>query len=493
MHGRLRLGHPAGQPEHLRLAQQRVPAKVERVGGPDEDVGLAYEPERGGHVALSRDALGPHAAPEQLRVDVLGAGRFLADAREPLGLLVPALDVDRLREDAGDGREEVHFADRGQRLVTTAQLLLGDGRLALQQERPTVGLGQTAGQPHPERDLLQQGPGPAEELARLVEAPEVRLETGLREQRGRHGLAVALGAVEDLPAAPDPLPRGGGADPHRGRDPRQTLHRLPAVSGPLGVLDRPRPGFLGRRQARAQHPDQAQERPCPGQPALVPEPAEGGDGAPRLPLRLGGPTLGVREQADPQADDDRMRLKAHIRRLGGGLLHLPGDGDEPVEVRRLHERERDLGQQLQASLVVGGQERGGAREEVDGGRHVAARERALAGRRQPLRRALAQRRGPIAGRPELEQGAMRLLEVVADDLLVLPGEVARVHLDPIREPLVHLRAHRLWDPVVGSIADEDVGEAKGILAADLGTIGPDELLAHERLEGCPDPRADLRG
>jgi len=39
---------------------------------------------------------------------------------------------------------------------------------------------------------------------------------------------------------------------------------------------------------------------------------ERGDGAPGLALGVGGPAFGVREQPDPESDDDRVRVKADI-------------------------------------------------------------------------------------------------------------------------------------------------------------------------------------
>src|SRR5206468_4235336 len=123
----------------------------------------------------------------------------------------------------------------------------GIGWLALQQERPADGLYQTAGHPHGEGNLFEQGPGPFEELPRLVEAPEVRLEAGLTEQRGGHGLPVPLGPIEDLATAANPFLRGCRADPRSRSHPCQTLGGLTAVSGSLGVLDCLRPGLLGRR------------------------------------------------------------------------------------------------------------------------------------------------------------------------------------------------------------------------------------------------------
>jgi hypothetical protein len=114
-------------------------------------------------------------------------------------------------------------------------------------------------------------------------------------------------------------------------------------------------------------------------------------------------------------------LKADIPGLGGGLLHLPRDGDEPVEDRALRERESDLGQQFQAPRVVGGQERGCTREEVDGGRlSLRAKARSPADARRSAVRS-PQRGGSIAGTTELEQNAMRLLEVVGDDSSYSPA------------------------------------------------------------------------
>jgi hypothetical protein len=184
-------------------------------------------------------------------------------------------------------------------------------------------------------------------------------------------------------------------------------------------------------------------------------------------------------------------LQADVPGLRGRRLHLLGGGEQAIELPGLHERERQLGQQLQAARVVRGQQRGGPREQVDRGGHVAAGEGALARRGQARGRALAQRRGAVVGGAELEQRAMRLLEVVADDLLVLAREVLRVDVQPVGQALVHLRPPGLGDPAVGGVADQDVGEAEGVLPADLGAVGADELLAHERLQRARDPRPDV--
>ena len=61
-------------------------------------------------------------------------------------------------------------------------------------------------------------------------------------------------------------------------------------------------------------------------------------------------------------------------------------------------------------------------------------------------------------------------------------------LEPGREALVQIGAHALRQRVVGGVADQQVAEAEGVLARELGAVGADELLAHERDQ----PLAPLR-
>jgi hypothetical protein len=58
--------------------------------------------------------------------------------------------------------------------------------------------------------------------------------------------------------------------------------------------------------------------------------------------------------------------------------------------------------------------------------------------------------------PELDAIAVCLLEVVAEDLLVLARPQARLALQPIGVPFVQLGAEPLGGRLVGRVADEDV-------------------------------------
>ena len=66
--------------------------------------------------------------------------------------------------------------------------------------------------------------------------------------------------------------------------------------------------------------------------------------------------------------------------------------------------------------------------------------------------------------PELGSIAVRLLEVVADDLV----DALRMLLEPRREPFVELGARLLRDACVRDVANERVVEAKPCRLARLG-------------------------
>ena len=119
--------------------------------------------------------------------------------------------------------------------------------------------------------------------------------------------------------------------------------------------------------------------------------------------------------------------------------------------------------------VAFGQQRDGAAEQVGGGAHVAAAERAPAGRRELLGRARPSSLPVVVERAELAQVPVRLLEVVAEDLLVL-GLAAALAVDalgPVGEPLVEGGARPLEQAAVGRVADQHVVEAVALVVGDV--------------------------
>ena len=86
---------------------------------------------------------------------------------------------------------------------------------------------------------------------------------------------------------------------------------------------------------------------------------------------------------------------------------------------------------------------------------------------------------------------MGLLEVEAEDLLVLQDAIACRRLEPRGELLMELCAQLLRHRVIRRISDQLMPEAEGVLARKLSMVGPDELLANEGLEVTPHFGPDL--
>ena len=97
-------------------------------------------------------------------------------------------------------------------------------------------------------------------------------------------------------------------------------------------------------------------------------------------------------------------------------------------------------------------------------------------------------------RRELLAVAMGLLEVMADDLLVLGQAVTGPLLEPVREPLVQLGTGLLEQRAIDGIADEDVVEAVERVGEAGGVVGrADEVAIHQHLQGMVDPLAHPGG
>ena len=88
------------------------------------------------------------------------------------------------------------------------------------------------------------------------------------------------------------------------------------------------------------------------------------------------------------------------------------------------------------------------------------------GGHEPLARAPGEIAPVLVDRPELGAVAIRLLEVVADDLVQL-DEVGAVLLEPVGEPLVQVGADGLRQRLVRGVADQQVAEAEGLLVREL--------------------------
>ena len=159
--------------------------------------------------------------------------------------------------------------------------------------------------------------------------------------------------------------------------------------------------------------------------------------------------------------EDKRRLRAEplLPDLGRDTNRFGQEELRPGELADVDQRLAQVGEQVEPSLVEApgrAPPRGGAGSP----RRACRRGRTpVAGGPQPRRRLPPTARPWSSSGPELGEVGVRLLEVVAEDLLVLIGAVA-VHLvGPRHEALVQLGAHPLQQPVVGRVADQDVLEA----------------------------------
>lgn len=99
----------------------------------------------------------------------------------------------------------------------------------------------------------------------------------------------------------------------------------------------------------------------------------------------------------------------------------------------------------------------------------------LPGASQTVRRFPRECQSPLAGRPERGETAVRLLEVVADELV----QIFIPAVEPTGEALVQFGAELLRDALVHGIADQDVPEAESVLDQ---LVRANQLFADERGE-----------
>ena len=170
------------------------------------------------------------------------------------------------------------------------------------------------------------------------------------------------------------------------------------------------------------------------------------------------------------AQSEQLELGADL----GTAVGRPGRlGDRALQLSFGHLEVAALDQRSSAQRVdvsrphrFGWKQGACSAEEVRGGGLVAARTGAAAGFGQDLTAALGNGTAMVVERPELGEPALRLLEVVAEDLRVLAPAIARLLLDPVRQALVQARAIALRERVIGSIANQDVPEAERLITGE---------------------------
>ena len=142
----------------------------------------------------------------------------------------------------------------------------------------------------------------------------------------------------------------------------------------------------------------------------------------------------------------------------------------------------EIREQAGSQLVRLGEEDERPLAEPDRRGHVRTPRCTAGGAPQPFPGAKRERLGGRVDRGELHAIAVRLLQVVADDLVLL-READLV--EPVRKSLVQLGAELLRHRFIRRVANQQVPEPERVLAGQVGPVGPDQLLPNEGLQVAP--------
>ena len=210
----------------------------------------------------------------------------------------------------------------------------------------------------------------------------------------------------------------------------------------------------------------APEAEAPGQrqAVVILRSLEGRQGRFERLVGMSGPVLRGGVQLGGELGDPRLGRQPLVGQPLCGVVGLGQDGVGLGEGPHLAERLPEIDEQL---ALLGRLVDDGSRstEEVGCSRHVATTHRPPAGRAEALR-CLAPEIAPVpVKRAELPEVAVRLLEVVGEDLLVLalaPRSRVDAHR-PRSRTLVQLGPCPLQQVLVGGLPDQNVVEAIAFL------------------------------
>ena len=207
-------------------------------------------------------------------------------------------------------------------------------------------------------------------------------------------------------------------------------HQPGVLEGLLGRLGlRPEPGRVVVHLA--------QQQPRLGQAEVVVELGQPGDRLLSLPAgRLGAVGVGMGQEPHPRVVKGCAPGKAllsagpgHGRRLGEHVARL-------LKLADVHKGHAKVWEQLQPCRLFCWQQGGRSVQQTGGGRSIVSHQRPLPGRAKLRSGPAGQRPGMVVRRPELHAESEGLLQVVADQLLLLGHALPGHLLQPEGETLV---------------------------------------------------------
>jgi hypothetical protein len=134
--------------------------------------------------------------------------------------------------------------------------------------------------------------------------------------------------------------------------------------------------------------------------------------------------------------DERVRMHPLVAGGGGVVDRLGEHTIGPAQIAAQPLNDADVRHEINAGRVIGRKKLGGARHERDCRFCVAAKERPVPRRREATCRFASERNGRFVDESDLGAVRERLLEVIADDLVVTGRPVPRAALQPMRKTLV---------------------------------------------------------
>ncbi len=205
--------------------------------------------------------------------------------------------------------------------------------------------------------------------------------------------------------------------------------------------------------------------------------------------------LDLRRGVDPRTDAHEIEARVRLDSLVSDSLRLLDRRAEDVlrslELAAPREGIGELGQRLEPPRIVGRKEVDATLQEAHGCGDVGTSSGTRAGRQEPDRGTRAELVG--VGLSELATEQIRLLEVVAEDLVALEARILRGALEPAGIRLVELRSQLFRHRPVGRFADQQMTEAVCVLAGEKRGLGPDQLLANEARELHLESGTHVRG
>ena len=143
--------------------------------------------------------------------------------------------------------------------------------------------------------------------------------------------------------------------------------------------------------------------------------------------------------------------------------------------------------------IVDRKERNRSAQEAPRRRHIPPGVGSAARRSQRMSGTRPEDADALTGHAELDEIAVRGLEVIAEDLLLLLDAVSSHAFEPSCEAFVVLRPELLRHRLVRRIADQQMTEAERVIAGDRRPGGPHELLPHQRHHVLRDLGPESRG